>query len=212
MVVGCDVHGSVGQAEAAAEIVRKTLVPADQESVEAWLAELSVIVPRRQDDEFTETLRLEAYASRLRQYPADVAHHAVLGETWKFWPSWNELEAVCKRLVAPRKHMLKALENPASPEKPQPEDRVTADRAADILEQAGFTPKRFNMAKNNRMATTFDDLERDKTEERVPHWTETVDPNGPEMEELRKARDANPLVREARESAARHAAKGRAAE
>jgi hypothetical protein len=36
-----------------------------------------------------------------------------------------------------------------------------------------------------------------------PHWSKTVDPEGPEMQALRAARLANPLMREALERGAR---------
>lgn len=127
--------GTPEQRAAAKADILRLMAPAPEASVEAWLAELSVIVARRQDDEFTEGLRLTAYASRLRKYPADIARKALLGHPWKFWPSWAELEWVCEREVAIRRAMVAALDR----DHRQPEERrerVTAERAAEIMREA----------------------------------------------------------------------------
>jgi uncharacterized protein YdaU (DUF1376 family) len=101
--------------------IERFLTPADKRQIEEWLAELSVICAKRRDGEFDEALRLEAYTSRLAQYPADVARHAVLDHSWRFWPAWEELERVCDALAGPRRHMLHALKAPPPP--PEPERR-----------------------------------------------------------------------------------------
>lgn len=112
VAVGCDIDGTEERRETALADLMKFQTPADVRSVEGWLAELSVICAKRQDDEFSEALRIEAYASRLRQYPADVARSAVLGKSWKFWPTWAELESECEKLAAPRRTMIAALRRP----------------------------------------------------------------------------------------------------
>jgi hypothetical protein len=122
-VIGCDVAGSEADRAIALDAIKKTMVPANVNDIEGWVAELSVITARRQDDEFTEALRLSAYASRLREYPADVARHALLGKTMKFFPTWHELKAEADRLVAPRRAMIGALSRRevyhARPEEPR---------------------------------------------------------------------------------------------
>lgn len=175
--------------------------PAEQRDIEAWLAELSVIVAKRADDEFSETLRLESYASRLRQYPADVAKSALLDRTWKFWPAWEELEKVCEALTSPRKAMLSALQNPQKEPEPQ-EPRVTAEKAADILSKAGFTAKRAAAVNRAPMAKSMQEAEEKAESKRVPHWTEGADPDGPEMQRLRKARAENKLMNPSKGDAA----------
>jgi len=102
-VRGCEVTGSIGQAQAMAETVRQAMTPAETAQIEEWLAELSVLVVRRPDDEFGDALRLTAYAQRLADYPADVARAALLEHRWKFWPAWEELAAVCDKLVKARR-------------------------------------------------------------------------------------------------------------
>lgn len=141
IVTGCEVGGSIGQAENMARLVREKMKPAPKRAIEEWLAELSVIVAKRQDDEFTEGLRLEAYSSRLAQYPADVAKDAVLGRSWRFWPTWAELEKVCDVLVAPRKAMLEALEKTRPFEPPPERERICEKRAEEIIRKAGFAKR-----------------------------------------------------------------------
>ena len=75
-----------------------------------WLAELSVIVARKVDDDATEALRLTAYTSRQSDYRAGVAREALLRRPWRFWPSWAELEEVCKDLRRPRLSMIREIE------------------------------------------------------------------------------------------------------
>jgi hypothetical protein len=81
------------------------MVSAPVRQIEFWLAELSVIVARRADDEFGEELRITAYSSRLSRYPADIARHALLGIPHKFWPAWSELEAICNKLASHRQQL-----------------------------------------------------------------------------------------------------------
>ena len=126
-----------GDAEARAVVkleMERLMVAAPEENLEAWLAELSVITSRRQDDEFTETLRLTAYAKRLGKYPADVARAALLEHPWKFWPAWVELEKICDREVACRKAMIAALEWDDEPA-PERVSRISAERAAEIMRE-----------------------------------------------------------------------------
>ncbi len=92
------------------ERAKHVLMPAPDETIRVWLAELSVLVARRLDDDMTETLRLQAYTDRLRLYPADVVHHVLLKKTYKFWPTWDELEARLNSLIEERRAIIAALE------------------------------------------------------------------------------------------------------
>lgn len=80
-----------------------------------------------------------------------------------------------------------------------PTPRVDAETAARILEQAGFTPKRMETVRKAPMARTMDEAVARVETPRPPHWSETADPDGPEMRALRAARDANPIIQEARQ-------------
>lgn len=135
IVKGCDVIGTPEAREAALEALGKLETPAPARELEGWLAELAVITAKRGGDEFEETLRLEAYASRLRKYPADVARAALLERAWRFWPSWAELQAVCDQLAAPRRAMLRAMQDSASASYAESRERVSAERAAEIIRE-----------------------------------------------------------------------------
>lgn len=82
---------------------------------------------------------------------------------------------------------------------------VSKDAAAQIMARAGFTPGRMAAVARAPMALTFAEAERISEAPPVQHWTETADPDGPEMAALRRARDANPHVIEARRAQARWA-------
>lgn len=196
VAVRCDVHGSISQLAAVRVMIEKTMQPAPERDIEAWLAELSVLVPRRKDDDFTDGLRLVAYASRLRDYPADVVKQAVTVHVWRYWPSWAELDEVCRDLVRPRRVMLAA-----KPPEPDPEpDRqpVSKERADEIMAKAGFTPKRMAALQAAPMASTFAEAETKADAPPTPHWTQTASPE--QLAQLQAARDANPLVVAARQS------------
>lgn len=133
----CDVTGPAEARKAALDDVLKFCTPAPMRAIEAWLAELSVIVARRGDDEFGDELRLSAYASRLSRYPADIVRHALLRQRWKWWPTWYEVEEICERMHSPRKHMTLALSR--SPQPPEPERRPATqderDRAQQLVDE-----------------------------------------------------------------------------
>jgi hypothetical protein len=194
----CQGSGQIEDAERVAAKIAAAMEPAPVGMIEGWLAELSVIVARKKDDEFGETLRIEAYASRLRAYPADVVKDALLEHTWRFWPSWAELADLCDGMAMERQHMLSAahrLTKPAPP--PEPEhvsNIVKRETAAEIMEQVGFTVRRMEAVKAAPMARTMDEAEHRATSARVPHWSETATTDDPRWEILRKSRLASGLV------------------
>lgn len=104
---------SQDQIEAAIDKLDAALTAPTRDQVEMWLVELSVITARKVDAAETEELRVTAYASRLADYPADVVREALVVRTWKFFPTWAELQEMCEKLVAPRRAMRKALEQAA---------------------------------------------------------------------------------------------------
>lgn len=193
----------VGDTWEFAGAVQAQMLPASAGDIMRWLAELDAITIKRAGDAATDMMRLKAYTTRLSAYPADVVRSALFDVKpgWKFWPAWAEIEAVCDKLVAPRRAMLEAAFNPVEPkaEKPAPngarDDVPPMDpkRADAIMESAGFTPKRMQAVQARPMARTDAELYAEKRDER-PHWTELVAPDSPEMEQLRRARSANPLM------------------
>jgi hypothetical protein len=128
VAVGCEVSPQGDHVAALADL-RNFMTPAPVRQIEAWLAEMSVIVAKRQGDEVEESLRITAYTGRLSRYPADVARAVTIGASYKFWPSWDELEKRCEALTSPRRQMIAALERgPAPPEReyraPTAEEKV----------------------------------------------------------------------------------------
>ena len=104
-----------------------------------------------------------------------------------------EAQAAIRELTDELAHR-KRMAAPGEPQAP----RVDAETAERTLQRYGFTPKRMEAVRKAPMARTMDEaLSRAEAPPR-PHWTETADPDGPEMRALRAARDANPIVREAR--------------
>ena len=125
VAVGCDVNGSPEAIQDALADLQNFMCPAPVRAIEGWLAELSVIVAKRQDDEFGEELRIAAYSSRLSEYPADVVRTVLLKDTYKFWPTWEELHRRCEQLTGPRRNMIAALSRP--PVQPEPSRRLATD-------------------------------------------------------------------------------------
>lgn len=81
---------------------------------------------------------------------------------------------------------------------PSPED------AARIVDAAGFTPKRLADLRQSPMALTFGEAEAAGAPPKPAHWTETAAPDSRDMERLRAARAANPLVQAALADQARN--------
>ena len=141
--------GDAADLEAVADAVARTMEPAPRDALEMWIAELSVVAPSRADDEMTATLKLEAYARRLEAYPADMVRHVLLGKTWRFFPSWFELETELEPMRRDRQAMLVACrsrqhEIQRAPEEPR--ERCTPEAAAEIMARAGFGIRRFGGA------------------------------------------------------------------
>jgi hypothetical protein len=180
IAVDCRGAGSEEGRLATLADVHRLMTPAPGREIEGWLAELSVIVARRASEPMDEALRLEAYASRLRAYPADVAKAAILGKRWQFWPTWAELAGECDRLSAPRRHMLAELRGPFDP----PETERKREPAE--LERIREVAKRY--------ATEMEMADRAKRPVRIPHWSESAAPVDPRWAELRRARAASPLT------------------
>lgn len=131
IAVRCEVSEGGDHAAALADL-RNFLTPAPIRTIEAWLAELSVIVARRADDEFADELRVSVYSSRLSRFPADVVRAVLTEATYKFWPTWEELEKRCRALTGPRLQMIAALER--GPERAEPKRREPTQEERDRIQ------------------------------------------------------------------------------
>jgi hypothetical protein len=136
--------GSPTQRAELARMIGHSLTPPTRDDVEEWLAELSVISPMRADDAGTGALRLEAYVERLCKQPADIVRDVLLVKTWRFFPSWFELDGEISTLRRTRDAMLAACLHKKKPaQDSEQEERVTAERAAQIMAEVGFKAKTF---------------------------------------------------------------------
>lgn len=157
-----EAKGEPANCRAAAEAIRLLQTEADIRDIEGWLAELSVIVPKRQNDEFTEALRLEAYAGRLTRFPADVVRAVLLGRTWRFWPSWSELEKVCNELSVTRRAILRTLDAHGNPENAtQAAKRQLQASAMEIVQEIWGARDRISTASENPDFACREDLASD---------------------------------------------------
>jgi hypothetical protein len=190
VIVGYEVDRSRETVANVAAWVERAMTAAPNRTIAKWLAILSVRVARRAEDPITETLRLEDTTRNLVGYPADVVHEALLVQDWKFWPSWSELHEVCEGLVNPRRRMLAALRAKQTSEPADEVARTPALRkkAKSILEEFGFTSERFEAVKARPMARSEAELMEHQSGARVSHWSEGADPDGPEMQELKRVR------------------------
>jgi hypothetical protein len=176
VLVACQADGTEDDRTALAVDLRRLLTPAPIREIEGWLAELSVIVARRPQEEVDEAVRLTAYSNRLAAYPADVARHALLGLRWKFWPTWDELAEVCDGLASTRKVMVAA-----ALRAPREADAYTEREPVD-------REKVYAIGESYLSEKTAEDRRNRKADERKPHWSETALPDDPRWAMLRKAR------------------------
>lgn len=144
VATACAIEGTDEQRQAALADVVKFMTPAPVRNIEEWIAELSVITAGRGKEGFDAELLLNAYSARLSEFPADVVRYALLKHSWKWFPTWAELETVCKAKTGPRKHMIAALSQPAPDPEPKrrPPTQDEKDRiAALIAEQFPNVPQ-----------------------------------------------------------------------
>jgi len=129
VAVACAISGTTENRQAALADLLNFMMPAPIRSIEDWLAELSVISASRSREEMESALMINAYASRLAEYPADVVRDALLVKSWKWWPTWDELRTYCETKAGPRRHMIYALQHPEA-------DREPTTRPANAEEKA----------------------------------------------------------------------------
>jgi hypothetical protein len=128
-----EVSGPADAIAAWAQKVSAVQTPAPRDMVEVWLAELSVSAKKRQEDGFSDALRIEVYSRDLAKYPADVVKEALAPRRWKFWPALSEVQDICDAMIRTRSvYAAAAARGPA----PQPETRRAATDAEKARVQA----------------------------------------------------------------------------
>jgi len=110
-------------------------------------------------------------------------------------PSIASLHQLCSRrqfeLLEHRDRLIEAERVEPAPQ-PMSEGELEERRirVEGILQDSGFTKRREGWIMNSQAAE-----ERVKEEARAPHWSETAAPDDPRWAAVRKAREANPLMR-----------------
>ena len=145
------------------------------------------------DDETRMAVR-EEFLRALADYPDWAVQRAfdAWTKTMQRRPTPGEIVILASREVKPLADELHRRETPPEPER----ETVDPETAQRIMDAAGFTPKRMQDLARNPMATTFEAAAVEPVTK--PHWSEVADPDGPDMETLRRARGSNPLMRAAR--------------
>lgn len=87
---------------AALRVAQESLLPAPDELIEEWVAELSVKTVRRKESAAGSELALSVYREQLRQYPADAVRHVLFAYRGTWFPAWGELADALDEFVEPR--------------------------------------------------------------------------------------------------------------
>lgn len=132
VAVGCDINGTSEQRNQALDSLQGFQQSAPQRAIEGWLVELSAITAGKGPDGVDADILLTAYSSRLSTYPADIVRDVLLGKTWKWFPTWEELEKICEAKSSPRRHMIAALSKP--PLDPEPKTRPATQGERDRIQ------------------------------------------------------------------------------
>lgn len=88
---------------AALNVIEESLLPAPTETIEQWLAELSVKTARRKESTAGGELALSVYTAHLREFPADVVRHVLTSYRGVWFPTWGELADRMDDFVEPRR-------------------------------------------------------------------------------------------------------------
>ena len=148
-------------------------------------------------DQSDRAAMLDRYAQALSAYPKWAVARGF--DDWEKSgvrrPSPAEIGILASRAMKELTDELakrKSIAAPAAPER-KPVDAAEAER---IMQQAGFTVKRMDALRKSPMAVTFAEADAKANAPRKPHWTETADPDGPAMAQLRAARAANKIIQQ----------------
>jgi hypothetical protein len=152
-------------------------------------------------DAQTKAAVREEFVRALSDLPLWAIHRAF--DSWikqhKRRPSPGEIVILANNEIRPYASELARREKDererAEYERDRQARRCKPDDANAIMERAGFTPKRFAQVEARPMAGSTAELEADTDRMAKPHWSELVAPDSPEMQALRAARLANPLMR-----------------
>ncbi|MGX9855797.1 hypothetical protein ACR03S_10210 [Limimaricola variabilis] len=155
--------------------------------------------PERSDAEMARTL--ERFARALMDLPlwAVFAGFDDADRTIARRPSPAEVRMLAQRRLQPITDELarrrKDAEEREAERRAREAQRCSREEAERICASRGFTPRRFGAVAVRPMATSREELEVAAAAPPKPHWSETVAPDSADMQALRDARAANPLMR-----------------
>lgn len=95
-VVAYTINGvcPIDDIKTAIAVIDKHSQPMPPEPLGMMIANVYALTKRKASDEMTLNIAIEAYMSKLEQYPADIVHEVL--NKWpdqsKWWPSWHELK------------------------------------------------------------------------------------------------------------------------
>lgn len=102
-------HDEVERAARAIDELRASLGATSDAEILKWLVELRAITASRQEAGAEAALALKAYVERLRGYPRQIIHEALIVETYKFFPTWDEMKTNLDKAHAPYLALYRAL-------------------------------------------------------------------------------------------------------
>lgn len=104
---------------AALKAINESLMPASEEQLEVWLAELAVKTARRKSSDIGAEMAVSVYVAGLSKYPADTVRHVLTNYRGQWWPTWGELADRLDELAEPRIMIRDHLLRLSSPDAPK---------------------------------------------------------------------------------------------
>lgn len=145
---------------------------------------------------------LDSYAKALRAYPKWAVAQAF--DAWERTgtrrPSPGEIAILADRAVKEITDELTRRSPPVAQLEP-PRPIPSKEAAAEIMARAGFTPAKIEAVRKSPMASSIAQAVERANAPPAPHWTERASQS--DLDDLRKAREANAIIQASREDAAK---------
>ena len=149
---------------AALKAIHESLMPASEEQLEVWLAELAVKTARRKSSDVGAEMAVSVYVAGLSKYPADTVRHVLTNYRGKWWPTWGELADRLDELAEPRVMMRDHLLRLSSPDAPK---QLAHDPVAEKLARL-----RGDLEAAERVARKYPELEESSRRKREAYAEE----------------------------------------
>jgi hypothetical protein len=132
------------QCQEAIREIEASLAPAPERTIQAWIAELDAVTVSQKGDEASIHVKLAAYTRRMSEIPEDIAERVLVGKSWKWFPTWYEIEEITAPLIEQREMMIRKLSDyrqertEEAIEKPEKKGGLSQEFRAMASAQAGF--------------------------------------------------------------------------